>query len=160
MTISEREVEQAKASGGRTVQLDPPGIESLRLGPYHNPVTGQEFRLPASPSHIMWYMTGRKYGNKPLIYGPASEELRAKWLETKAKRVGAEQEFMPEVKKQLEEAEADATNQLLVVVQQLQKQVSDLQAQMSGVVPAQERTVTEEKEEEAPIEPRQLTLFE
>ena len=160
MTISEREVEQAKASGGRTVQLDPPGIESLRLGPYHDPKTGQEFKLPASPSHIMWYMTGRKYGNKPLIYGPASEELKARWLEIKTKRVGAEQEFMPEVKKQLEEAEADATNQLLVVVQQLQKQVSDLQAQMSGVVPAQERTVVEEKEEEAPIEPKQLTLFE
>ena len=160
MTISEREVEQAKASGGRTVQLDPPGIESLRLGPYYNPVTGQEFRLPASPSHIMWYMTGRKYGNKPLMYGHASEELRAKWLETKKNLVGPEQEYMRGVKEQIAEAEADATNQLLAVVQQLQRQVSDLQAQMSGVVPAQERTVTEEKEEEAPIEPRQLTLFE
>ena len=160
MAITEREVAKAHSSGGSTVRLDPPGIESLQLGVYHDPKTGQEFKLPASPSHIVWYMTGRKYGNKPLIYGPASEELKAKWLEIKANRVGAEQEFMPEVKKQLAEAEADATNQLLVVVQQLQKQVSDLQAQMSGVVPAQERTVTEEKEEEAPIEPRQLTLFE
>ena len=157
MAITEREVARAHSSGGSTVKLDPPGIESLKLGIYHDPKTGQEFTLPASPSHVMWYMTGRKYGKQPLIYGPASEELKTKWLEIKAARVGPEQEYMREVKEQIAEAEADATNQLLVVVQQLQRQVSDLQAQMSGVVPAQERTVVEE---EAPIEPRQLTLFE
>ena len=159
MAITEREVAKAHSSGGSTVRLDPPGIDSLRLGIYHDPKTGQEFTLPASPSHIMWYMTGRKYGDKPLMYGPASEELRARWLETKASLVAPEQEYMREVKEQLEEAEADATNQLLAVVQQLQRQVSDLQAQMSGVVPAQEHTVVEEKEE-APIEPKQLALFD
>ena len=159
MAITEREVAKAHSSGGSTVRLDPPGIDSLKLGIYHDPKTGQEFNLPASPSHIMWYMTGRKYGNKPLMYGPASEDLKEKWLEIKAALVAPEQEYMREVKEKLEEAEADATNQLLAVVQQLQKQVSELQAQMSGVVPAQERTIVEEKEE-ALIEPKQLALFE
>ena len=160
MAITEREVAKAHSSGGSTVRLDPPGIDRLRLGIYHDPKTGQEFTLPASPSHIMWYMTGRKYGKNPLMYGPASEELKERWLETKAALVAPEQEYMREVKEQLEEAEADATNQLLVIVQQLQKQISDLQAQVSGVVPAQERIVVAEKEEEAPIEPKQLALFD
>ncbi|KKN07492.1 hypothetical protein LCGC14_1066310 [marine sediment metagenome] len=151
ITLTPQEKALLKQEDSLIQPLD--GADGAESAAYHNPKTGQEFpNLPMDPRALTRYL------RRGLMLGPASPELKAKWLAASAERAAADDAMVAEYEDS-DQAQIDQGSQderfkdavAAAVAQVLEKLRVDPTAGAEKVAP----TLAPEEE----FAPAQLELF-
>ena len=102
IALSKRQLVELKAKNFVLTEL--PGGDSLPRAQYHNPKSGQEFKLLADMVNMQGYLA------KGLLLGPAPEDLREKWKAGEAERIAEDDRMTERYRATDEHKETESTN--------------------------------------------------